>query len=251
VFARLDWQVTVAASSVLAVIAGLLVNLVELGPRHVQAATFKAAFAARAWTVFPIRLANIGYWGHKWENFTMWAWIGPFLYLSFVQSPPEGAGDPGTMARYVAFSVFFVGAPGCLIGGLLADRIGRTFVTSGALIISGVCAVLAGLLFGGNPWLLTIVCLVWGLALIADSAQFSSCIIELSDPAYVGTMLTMQTCIGFLITLPSIQLVPLIAEHLGWNWAMASLAIGPLVGIWAMVRLRQCPEAIQLASGRR
>jgi MFS family permease len=167
------------------------------------------------------------------------------------QSPPDGAGDPQVVARTVAFCVFFVGAPGCLIGGFLADRVGRTLATSGALIISGICAVLAGLLFGGNPWLLTIVCLVWGLALIADSAQFSSCIIELSDPAYVGTMLTMQSCIGFLITLPSIQLIPLIAEYLGWNWAMASLAIGPVVGIWAMMRLRRRPEAAHLAGGRK
>ena len=251
VLAGLDWRVTVGTSSVLAITAGLLVNLVRLGPRHVQATTFEPAFAARAWTVFPIRLANIGYWGHKWENFAMWAWIGPFLYLSFSESSPSGGGDPSTTARYVAFSVFFVGAPGCLLGGLLADRVGRTLVTSGALVISGACAVLAGLLFGGNPWLLSIVCLVWGLALIADSAQFSSCIIELSDPAYVGTMLTMQTCIGFLITLPSIQLIPFIAEHFGWNWAVASLAIGPMIGIWAMARLRQCPEAVYLANGRR
>jgi MFS family permease len=251
VLAGLDWRLTVGTSSALALAAGLLVNLVELGPRHAQATSFHISFASRAGTVIPIRLANIGYWGHKWENFSMWAWIGLFLYLSFQQSPPDGAGDPQVVARTVAFCVFFVGAPGCLIGGFLADRVGRTLVTSGALVISSTCAVLAGLLFGGNPWLLTIVCLVWGLALIADSAQFSSCIIELSDPAYVGTMLTMQSCIGFLITLPSIQLIPLIAEYLGWNWAMASLAIGPVVGIWAMMRLRRRPEAAHLAGGRK
>lgn len=251
VIANLDWTVTVGVSSLLALTSGVLVNFVQLGPLHIQARNFEPAFAARAWTVLPIRLANIGYWGHKWENFAMWAWIGPFLYLSFSQSMPDGGIDPAKLARYVAFSVFFVGAPGCLIGGMMADRIGRTVVTSGALIISGSCAILAGLLFGGNPWLLTIVCLFWGMALIADSAQFSSCIIELSDPAYVGTMLTMQTSIGFLITLPSIQLIPLIVEHLGWSWAMASLAIGPMVGIWAMIRLRQHPESINVGNGRK
>lgn len=250
-FSSLDWTVTVGFSSLLALLSGCLVNLVELGPRHVQAQRFEPSFATRAWTVLPIRLANLGYWGHKWENFSMWAWIGPFLYLSFSQSQPEGWDDAEALARYVAFSVFFIGAPGCLIGGLLADRYGRTIISSAALVISGTCAILAGLLFGGDPWLVSIVCLVWGFALIADSAQFSSCIIELSDPAYVGTMLTMQTSIGFLITLPSIQLIPFIVDQLGWNWAMASLSIGPAIGIWSMIRLRRCPEALNIARGRK
>ncbi|MGI9384489.1 MAG: MFS transporter [Methyloligellaceae bacterium] len=250
-FGGLNWVFTVAASSGLAFTAGIVVSFVQLGPRHIQAQRFKPAFAAYAWTVRPIRLANLGYWGHKWENFAMWAWIGPFLYLSFSLNPPAGWSDPALLARYVAFSVFFIGAPGCLIGGFLADRFGRTLITSGALVISGVCAVLAGLLFGGNPWLLTAVCLLWGFALIADSAQFSSCIIELSDPNIVGTMLTMQTCVGFFITLVSIQLIPLIVDGLGWDWAMASLAIGPVMGIWAMARLRRHPEAERLAGGRR
>lgn len=251
-FAGVDWKLTVGMSSVLAASAALAVNFVKLGPRHVQAQKFQAAFAANAWRIRPIFLANIGYWGHKWENFAMWAWIGPYLYMSFTSAvPADEAPEAARMARYVAFTVFFTGSFGCILAGLLADRIGRTVVASGALFVSGSCALLAGYLFGGNPWVMSAVCIVWGFFLIADSAQFSSCIIELADPAYVGTMLTMQTCIGFLITLFSIQLIPLIASSMGWDWAMASLALGPVVGIVAMLRLRNHPDAARIAGGRR
>jgi len=143
------------------------------------------------------------------------------------------------------------GAIGSLIGGFAADRFGRTRATMVALATSGTCAVLVGHLFGGNPALLLSLCVVWGISVVADSAQFSASVTELSPPEWIGTMLTIQTCAGFLLTLLTIHLVPWMADKLGWSHAFAFLAIGPVAGIYAMARLRQRPEAVKLAGGRR
>jgi MFS family permease len=143
-----------------------------------------------------------------------------------------------------------VGALGCALAGLLADRYGRTLVASVSLAVSGTCCLVAGSLVGA-PVLLTVVCLVWGVAVVADSAQFSAAVSELADPAHVGTALTVQTCLGFLLTLVTIRLLPLVADRAGWGWAFALLAPGPVFGIAGMFRLRSLPEAVKMASGKR
>jgi MFS family permease len=137
------------------------------------------------------------------------------------------------------------------LGGLWADRAGRTVVTMVAMAVSGTCALLVGFLFGSDPVWLMVLCLVWGIAIVADSAQFSASIAELSDKDLVGTMLTVQTGTGFLLTLGTIHLVPVLVAWLGWTYAFAFLAIGPFLGVIAMGRLRTLPEAIKLARGRR
>jgi MFS family permease len=246
----LNWMLTVALASVLAGSAGLLINMVELGPTNVQPARFHPVFAIKAITVPTVRLANLGYWGHKWENYAMWAWIGAFLNQSFSLNGSADPVEAGFHARLATFAVFAVGAFGCLIAGLLADRFGRTLIAGGALAISGTCALTTGFLLGAEPWLVTVVSLAWGFALIADSGQFSASVIELSDRAYIGTMLTVQTCVGYLITLASIHAVQILMERFGWSWAFAALALGPAVGIAAMMRLRRHPDAVRLASGR-
>jgi len=106
------------------------------------------------------------------------------------------------------------------------------------------------LLFGRNPILLTIVCLVWGFAIVADSAQFSAAISELCRAEYTGTALTLQTSLGFLLTLVTIRMIPAVQGYVGWTWAFAFLAIGPALGIWAMAALRRSPQARQLAGGK-
>ena len=119
------------------------------------------------------------------------------------------------------------------------------------MVVSGACAATVGFLFGGAPWLLTLVCLIWGLAIVADSAQFSASVAELSKPELVGTMLTLQTALGFTLTLITIHLMPLWVAALGWQYAFMPLAIGPALGVWAMARLRAHPDAIKLAGGKR
>jgi MFS family permease len=139
---------------------------------------------------------------------------------------------------------------GSLLAGQLADRYGRTTITIASLLISGTCAVGVGFLFGGHPLLLAVVCLVWGFAIVADSAQFSAAVSELAPREYVGTALTLQTSLGFLLTLFTIRMVPPLVTAVTWRYAFAFLAIGPIVGIWAMYRLRRSPAATKLAGGK-
>lgn len=175
----------------------------------------------------------------------MWAWIAVFLAASF-----KLTGLSGVWASAVAFAVIGTGGLGSLLAGQWADRVGRTTVTILSLVISGACCLTAGLLFGRNPVLLTCVCLIWGFAIVADSAQFSAAISELCRAEYTGTALTLQTSLGFLLTLVTIRLIPTIEAYIGWTWAFAFLAIGPIVGIWAMATLRGLPQAKQLAGGK-
>ncbi len=156
-----------------------------------------------------------------------------------------------TLSRWITVAAIAMGALGCVGGGLLADRIGRTTLTSAAMAVSGACALLVGFVFGADPWLVSIVCIIWGLTVVADSAQFSASVIELSEPELVGTMLTVQTSIGFLITFITIQATPFLVDVIGWRYGFAYLALGPLLGILAMLRLRRLPAADRLAGGRK
>jgi len=184
-----------------------------------------------------------------WELYAMWAWIGVFLDASFALTVP--AASAGVAAKLAAFATVASGAIGCVGAGLLADRLGRTTLTIIAMAVSGSCAASIGLLFGGDPTVLVLVCIVWGISIVADSAQFSASIAELADPSRVGTMLTVQTALGFTLTLATIHLMPHFVATMGWRYAFVPLAIGPAVGVWAMARLRARPEAARLAGGNR
>lgn len=249
-FGGVDWQVPYMAASAGALVAGLTVTRVRIGPNLAKAPPLRLGNALEAWRNYPLRLANLGYFGHMWELYAMWAWIALFLNESFALSMGAGA-EAGAYAKLATFAVVGAGAVGALAGGWLADRWGRTLVTSLSMGISGACALVIGFVFGASPWLVVAVGLVWGASIIADSGQFSAAVAELSDRSLIGTMLTIQTCIGFLLTLASIHLIPYVVDFAGWRHAFMILAIGPLLGILAMLRLRALPEAARIAGGRR
>src|SRR4030095_2519855 len=159
-------------------------------------------------------------------------------------------GDP-RLAEVGTFIVIGAGAVGCVVAGLIADRVGRTVVTAWGMWTSGTCCLVIGCLYGGNPFVLLFVAAIWGATVVADSAQFSSCVTELGDPQYIGTALTVQMCIGFLLTNISIELIPKLASARGWRYAFMILAAGPLFGVISMMRLRQLPEALKIAHGKR
>ena len=242
-----SWANVILVSSALAIVGGLIVALpFREGPFASTGAQFNPRFALSIFTQRGLRLANFGYLGHQWELYAMWTWVPIFL----AERVTTGGGST-TLAALLAFAVVGSGGIGCLVAGAGADRVGRTAATSAAMIVSGSMAVLAAVFHAAPLPLLTAILLIWGLSVVADSAQFSAAITELSPPEYTGTALTIQTSVGFLLTMVSIQLVPLVVAAAGWSAAFIMLAIGPALGTVAMLTLRRLPEATQLAGGRR
>ncbi len=239
-----DWRQLMYTATVAAAGAALIcAAMVRDGPHAAAGARFNWRYAGQVFGNRGVRLANFGYLGHQWELYAMWTWLPAFLLASFAAS---GLPAAESWAAAAAFACIGVGGAGCVIAGALADRYGRTTIAIVSMVASGICCLVVGPLFGMNPLLVTAACLVWGFAIIADSAQFSASVTELSDPEYLGTALTLQVCVGFALTLLTIRLLPPLVEAVTWKWAFAPLALGPALGSWAMYRLRRSPAAARL-----
>jgi MFS family permease len=245
--ADLHWRATILAASALACTGALIVALlVSDGPYLGQSARFEPRAALQVFRDRGMRLATIGYLGHMWELYAMWTWIASWAAASFAAANQPVDSGGGSLFAATAISA---GAIGCVVAGLQADRVGKARIAAASLTVSGSCAAISGFVFGAPVPLLYAFGALWGLSIVADSAQFSALVTEQSPQAHVGTALTVQTCAGFLLTLVTIRLLPLAAGVVGWRWAFLMLVPGPVVGILAMRRLaRVAPESVDFAS---
>ena len=230
----------VLSASVGALVGAVLVLLFYRdGPFPFPPRRFSWSLVATVLHERRFRLATGGYLGHMFELYSAWTWIPTFVAMSAAASGMRAGPNREALAALVAFCAIAIGGLGCVFGGIVADRRGREWLVTVALAASGTCALLIGLTFGRTLWLLVPVSLIWGFFVIADSAQFSVLVTEAVPPHTVGTALTVQTSIGFLLTMISIQLVPPVAGAIGWRWAFVMLAAGPVFGIAAIQRLRR------------
>ena len=217
--------------------------VVREGPFQAASAPFDVRALAMVLRDRGVMLATGGYLGHMWELYAMWSSIGAFWTFVAV-----GRGMNLRWAALLAFMTIAAGTAGCVIAGIVADRIGRPRVTIIAMLISASCALLIGHLVSTSLVVLTLVALIWGASIVADSAQFSASVTELAPARYVGTAITLQTCAGFLLTIVTIRAVPVWAARWGWEYAYMPLAIGPILGVVAMWRLsRDARTAIRRA----
>ncbi|MFC3644947.1 MFS transporter [Aquibium oceanicum] len=232
-----DWRLTVIAASALAGLGGLVVLATGLGPHHARAARFEPSAIGLAWTDPAIRRAYLGYFGHMWELFAMWAWVGAAAAasFSFTMAPDAAA----SLAKLTAFLAIALGALACIPAGWAADRVGKAEVTILAMGASGLAALLTAASFGGPPALTMALVILWGIAVIPDSAQFSAIVADNAPPHLAGSLLTFQTAIGFALTIVTVQATPVAAQAFGWPLVLAAMAAGPFLGILAMWPLRR------------
>jgi MFS family permease len=226
------WREPMLLASVLAVIGGLVVLVVVRdGPYVAATARFDPHAIRRIFASRGARMATLGYLGHMWELYAMWTWIAVLATASFTTA---GVGNASTAGSLVAFSAIASGTVGCVLAGWFADRLGRAAVATWAMAVSAACAALTVIAYGGSPLWFFLIATVWGFAVVADSAQFSALVSEFAPREHVGTALTIQTCLGFLLTMLTIEGLPRLAEIVGWRWATLLLVPGPLLGIIAM-----------------
>ena len=247
--AEANWMFVIWASSLTTFLAGLIfLFFMSEGPFAFARTRFDPLQIIQVLRSKPLTLVNIGYVGHMWELYAMWAWILTFARFSEQSFEVFPFGTP----EYFSFFIISVGAIGCVIAGRLSDVYGRCYTTAILMLVSGVCAFSIGFLVDISPLLFTAVALLWGMTIAADSGQFSTAVTELSEPHLVGTALTFQMALGFGVTVIAVWLVPIAAQWLGsFRWAFLFLVPGPFIGAIAMLSLRQRPEAEKLALGKR
>jgi len=234
-FDTMSWRAPFALSALAAIAAALLIFTARAGPAFKLAPAFRPGAAFRALRRKDLALINLGYLGHMWELYAMWAWTGAFIAAWRISNGLQAGPETGLFT----FAVVAVGAIGALGAGWIADRAGRALTAGTALAIGGACALLTPMAWAGQGWLLGAVLMIYGVAVIADSAQFSAALAERAPKDLAGSLLTLQTASGFALTVISVQLAPLWAEAIGWRYVFLPLLIGPVIGVAAMAAYRR------------
>lgn len=226
-----DWRLTIWASTLTAVIGGVVVLTAGLGPWHASAPTLDITAISLIWTNRPVRLAVLGYIGHMWELYAFWAWVGVVASASYSL---DGSEIPRVLGKLTAFLAIGLGGLACVPAGWLAVHFGSARVAQLCLCGSGAAALASAVLFGGPAWEMMAALILWGIAIIPDSALYSTLVADAAPPERTGSLLTIQTALGFFLTALTVQATPTLAEFVGWSWVLAIMALGPALGIRAM-----------------
>ncbi len=239
-----DWRTTVAAASIVCATSAALALGTRLGPHHkrrdVGARALDLAAIRVAWTNRRVRLAYAGYLGHMWELYAFWAWCGAIATASFsiaVANGSSAALDVETAGRLTAFAAIALGGLACVPLGIVADRIGKARAARATMIASALAGTGAALAFGGPVWLMATLLVLWGITIIPDSAQFSALVADAAPADAVGSLMTLQTALGFALTALTVQVTPALAASIGWPLTLAAMVLGPAAGVEAMRRL--------------
>lgn len=228
--ATAEWRSIILAAAAAGLLsAATFAFAVREGPFHAPSARFDPRAILLVLRDRGVVLTTGGYLGHMWELYAMWSSIGAFWLAVASRNDMTRASAAG-----FAFVTIATGAIGCVVAGAIADRVGRPVVTISAMAISGACALAIGPSMNVSVALVALVAVLWGISIVADSAQFSAAVTELAPAQYIGTAITLQTCLGFLLTIVTIRAVPLWVDHWGWERAYMPLSIGPALGIIAM-----------------
>ncbi|TGE25139.1 MFS transporter [Hymenobacter aquaticus] len=227
--AGLPWAAVVLATSALAAAGGVLLwLLVPNGPFRRPGSRLQLSAVRGMWRHAPFRAAALGYFGHMWELYTFWAFV-PLLLSVYQRLHPAA----GPLPAGLAFATIAAGAGACVGSGYLAQRWGSLRPARLALAVSGACCVLSPVLLRLPPPLFGAAVLVWGLAVVADSPQFSALVAQQAPAAIKGTALTLVTCLGFALTIVSLQVFGLLQGYVAGQYLFLLLAPGPVLGLWA------------------
>ncbi|MFN3260516.1 MAG: MFS transporter [Pikeienuella sp.] len=227
-----EWRTVIGAAALASLLCALLAPFVALGPHHARSPAFQPRAVLLMWTDRRIRAATGGYLGHMWELYAMWGWVAVAAAAGYA-AHMESA-EAARLAALTAFLAIGIGALTCAPAGWLADRIGKARVAAGAMVGSGACALAVAAAHGGPIWLSFLLILLWGALVIPDSAQFSALIADAAPPALAGSLMAMQTALGFALTILTVQLAPVAAAAFGWTAVLAAMALGPLFGVLAL-----------------
>jgi MFS family permease len=209
----------------------LLVFLVPDGPYRRPGSVFTFLSFGNVFRIPSFRAPAIGYFGHMWELYAFWAFV-PWIISGYYKYNPLLIDE-----SLLAFLVIGAGAVGCVGGGLLSNRIGSARVARFALICSGLCCCISPLLWNSPPWVFIAIMLFWGMTAAGDSPQFSALVAKYSPEQFRGSAITLVVCIGFTITIVSIQLLNYLQNAIHYRYLFMILIPGPLCGVMAFNKL--------------